>query len=93
MADALRVPRGEAFALFERFKLDPGMHSRGNKVVAEDYSPSFHLETARKDLRLMLEAAGDEPVPLLAALAARMDEAIGRGAGQSDMAVLAKRGV
>ena len=47
----------------------------------------------KKDLRLMLDAAAGEPVPLLSALAVRMDAVIAAGNGGLDMAVLARRGV
>jgi 3-hydroxyisobutyrate dehydrogenase len=93
MADALDVPRADAFGLFDRFKLEPGLHMRGQKIVDENYNATFTLETARKDIRLMLEAANGEPAPMLRALAARMDEVIAFGYGGFDLSVLAKRGV
>ena len=93
MADSLGVPRADAFGLFDRFKVEPGMIVRGTKIVEENYTATFTLETARKDLRLMLDAAADQPVPLLSALAERMDAVIAAGNGGLDMAVLAKRGV
>jgi 3-hydroxyisobutyrate dehydrogenase-like beta-hydroxyacid dehydrogenase len=69
------------------------MQMRGKKIAAGDYSASFTMETARKDLRLMLDAGDGKALPLLNALAARMDEAIARGAAELDMAALAKPGV
>jgi hypothetical protein len=41
----------------------------------------------------MIESAGKEPVPVLRAVAARMDELISKGLGDDDLAVLAKKGV
>ena len=93
MADALEVPRAQAFALFDRFRIEPGMLGRGQRIVRGDYEATFHLETARKDARLMLEAADGHPLYLLTALAKRMDEVIAQGMGDMDMAVLAKPGV
>jgi 3-hydroxyisobutyrate dehydrogenase-like beta-hydroxyacid dehydrogenase len=93
MADALDISRADALGVFDRFKIEGGIRNRGTKIVEQDYSPSFHLETARKDVRLMIESAGKEPVPVLRAVAARMDELIGKGLGNDDMAVLAKKGV
>ena len=93
MADALDVPRADAFSLFRRFRIEGGLNVRGAKIVEENYSASFRLETARKDARLMLEAAAGLPLPLLGALAARMDEMIAKGFGDLDMAVMAKPGV
>lgn len=93
MADALGIQRGDALGVFDRFKIEGGIRNRGTKIVEENYAPSFHLETARKDVRLMIESAGDEPVPVLRAVAGRMDELIAKGLGDEDMAVLAKKGV
>ena len=44
---------------------------------------------ARKDIRLMIEAAGGEPLTVLPAIAARMDEAIAAGHGKDDMGAIA----
>src|SRR5207245_721292 len=85
MADALGVPRADAFGVFSRLKVEGGMNIRGKKIVEENYNATFTLETARKDARLMLEAGGSEPVPLLRALAARMDDVIAKGLGDLDM--------
>ena len=93
MADALAISRADALGLFDRFRIEGGIRNRGTKIIEQDYTPSFHLETARKDVRLMIESAGNEPVPVLRALAARMDELIAKGLGDDDLAVLAKQGV
>jgi 3-hydroxyisobutyrate dehydrogenase-like beta-hydroxyacid dehydrogenase len=50
---------------------------------------SFALEIARKDVRLMLETAGEGAV-VLPAIAARMDEVIAAGNGDSDYALFAR---
>lgn len=92
LADALHVERAEAWSLFARFKPENIFPLRAQKILAEDYSASFELTMARKDARLMVESAGDEPVPVLRAIAARMDQLIADGYGASDMSVLAKRG-
>jgi len=63
---------------------------RAKKILAEDYSASFELEVARKDARLMLESAANQPMPVIAAIAARMDALIAEGLGAQDMAILAK---
>jgi 3-hydroxyisobutyrate dehydrogenase-like beta-hydroxyacid dehydrogenase len=91
MADALDVPRADALGLFDRFKIEPGLKARGAKILEEDYTASFTLETARKDVRLMLESSKGQPAPLLQAVAGRMDELLAKGLGDLDMAVLAKR--
>ncbi|ODT03786.1 MAG: hypothetical protein ABS52_07610 [Gemmatimonadetes bacterium SCN 70-22] len=92
MADALEVDRNEAWALFSRFKPEGTFTTRSKKILEEDYEALFELQVARKDARLMLESAGDEPMPVIAAIAARMDQLIAAGYAHADMAVMAKRG-
>ncbi|MEP7380917.1 MAG: NAD(P)-dependent oxidoreductase [Gemmatimonadota bacterium] len=92
LADALHVDRAEAWSLFSRFKPENILPIRARKILAEDYSASFELQVARKDARLMIESAGDEPVPVLSAIAERMDQLIAKGHGEADLSVLARRG-
>jgi 3-hydroxyisobutyrate dehydrogenase-like beta-hydroxyacid dehydrogenase len=54
-----------------------------------DLSATFELSMARKDIRLMIEAAGREPLTVLPAIAAKMDEAIAAGHGKDDMGAIA----
>ena len=44
---------------------------------------------ARKDIRLMIEAAGSEPLTVLPAIAQRMDQAIAKGHGREDLGAIA----
>jgi len=44
---------------------------------------------ARKDIRLMLEAADGQPLTVLPPIAARMDEAIAQGRGSEDLGAIA----
>jgi 3-hydroxyisobutyrate dehydrogenase and related beta-hydroxyacid dehydrogenases len=69
------------------------IRGRGTAMVAGDYSPGFELTMARKDVRLMLETAGDRPLAALRCIAARMDELIREGQGTEDMAVLGRDAV
>ena len=92
LADALAVERAEAWDLFSRFRTDGILNIRAARILDGNYVPSFTLEVARKDARLMLACAANEPVPVLQAIASRMDELIARGYGDQDMAVMAKRG-
>ena len=43
---------------------------------------------ARKDVRLMMETAGEIPTGALAGMAARMDALIAEGYGDEDLAVM-----
>ena len=89
MAKNLGVAGSEAIGLFSRFNTSLAIPMRGHKMAAGDFSASFELAMARKDLRLMLESAGQQPLIVLPALAARMDEMIAAGHGKDDFAAIA----
>lgn len=91
MADSLDVPRMDAQALFQRFQPTGVVTMRGPKMAAFDFTPSFALDVARKDVRLMLESLGAAPNAVLAGLAERMDAMIAAGRGADDVGVLAAR--
>ena len=61
---------------------------RGKKILAGDYSASFELTMARKDVRLMMEASSQKPLSALPGIASRMDQLIGEGHGQKDFGVI-----
>jgi 3-hydroxyisobutyrate dehydrogenase len=90
MARATGVPALDAAALFSKFKAGSVLPSRAQKIAAGDATVTFELAMARKDIGLMIEAAGGQPLVVLPAIAARMDQAIRDGHGREDMgAVLA----
>jgi 3-hydroxyisobutyrate dehydrogenase-like beta-hydroxyacid dehydrogenase len=66
------------------------VQGRGAKMAEGDYSPSFELAMARKDVRLMLEATGTQPMSALPSIAARMDTLLAEGHGALDFGVIAK---
>ena len=84
----LGVIAPEAHALFSKFSPAGVIAYRGLAMAKGDYRASFELTMARKDARLMIEAAGPEPLAVLPAVAARMDALIARGHGQDDVGVL-----
>jgi len=89
MANHLDVPASDAIGVFSRFNTSGAIPMRGQKMASADFSPTFELAMARKDVRLMLESAGDLPLVVLPALAARMDAVIAAGHGGHDMAAIA----
>lgn len=89
MARNLGVSPQEAISVFDRFNAGAAIVGRAKKVASGDLSASFELDMARKDMRLMLEAAGDVPLVSLPAIAKRMDEAIASGHGKDDMGAIA----
>jgi 3-hydroxyisobutyrate dehydrogenase-like beta-hydroxyacid dehydrogenase len=90
MVDAAGVPRAGALDMLARVNLAGTIAFRGGMMRDGAYEPNFTTEVARKDLRLMLETAGDAIVPMLRAMAARLDSTIAAGEGQSDFAVIGR---
>ena len=88
LADAAEVPRTGVLDMLGKVNLNGPVGGRGKMMVTGAFESNFTLDVARKDLRLMLETAGDLATPMLASLAARMDEAISTGLGDEDFAVI-----
>ena len=89
IAQASNVPGADAIKLLGLLDLNAMVSGRGGNMAKGDFTPSFELAMARKDVRLMLEACGDRPLAALPAIAARMDQLIAGGHGAKDPAVLA----
>ncbi len=66
---------------------------RGRNMAAGNYSASFELAMARKDVRLMMETAGLLPLSALPGIASRMDALIAEGHGSDDLSVLGKAAI
>jgi 3-hydroxyisobutyrate dehydrogenase len=93
LAKALGVAPDQAATLFDHFNPGTSIPARIKRMVDASFAdPSWELAMARKDARLMLEAAADAGVPLamLPAIAARMDAVIAEGHGEDDWTVIAK---
>ncbi len=84
---AVGIPPADAHALFSIFDPSMTLAVRGAKMARGDFTPSFEMTMARKDLRLMTEAAPD--LALLPAVAALLDRAIEAGHGQDDVGAIA----
>jgi 3-hydroxyisobutyrate dehydrogenase-like beta-hydroxyacid dehydrogenase len=89
MAKANDVPPADAVGVFDRFKAANVITYRGAKMAKGDFTAMFEMTMARKDVRLMLDAADGQPMTVLPAIAARMDEAIAKGHGSDDMGAIA----
>jgi len=89
MAKGLGIPPAEALQVFSKFQPGGLIKARGEKMARGDFSASFELTMARKDVRLMLEAAQGQPMTILPSIAQRMDEAIANGHGSEDMGAIA----
>jgi 3-hydroxyisobutyrate dehydrogenase len=89
MAKGLAIPPGDALSVFSKFQVAGVIKSRGEKMARGDFAATFELTMARKDVRLMLEAANGQPLTVLPAIAQRMDEAIAKGHGREDLGAIA----
>ncbi|WP_373063187.1 NAD(P)-dependent oxidoreductase [Gemmatimonas sp.] len=96
LSDVFSIAKGSDVAPNDALKLleffNPGniLQGRGRTMAAGKFDASFELVMARKDVRLMMETAGDLPLAVLPSLAARMDAVIAEGFGAADFAVIAK---
>lgn len=82
----------EVLSLFDVFKVGGSLSFIGKRVARAGSRPaSFELTMARKDVGLMLEAAGgDAALSVLPGVARAMDEAIAQGLGAQDFAIYAR---
>lgn len=89
IAQASQVPGEDAIKLLGLLDVNAIVAGRGGNMAKGNFTPTFELAMARKDVRLMLEACGDRPLAALPGVAARMDQLIAAGHGAKDPAVLA----
>jgi 3-hydroxyisobutyrate dehydrogenase len=89
MAKGLGIAPTDALAVFSKFQPGGLIKSRGEKMARGDFSATFELTMARKDMRLMLEAAAGQPMTVLPGIAKAMDDAIAKGHGHEDLGVIA----
>lgn len=79
----------DALKLLDFFNPTNVLTGRGRKMAAGDFTASFEMVMARKDVDLMIQAAGELPLAVLPGMRARMDALIGRGLGTQDAGVMA----
>ena len=90
VAREAEMPPADALKVVEFFNVAGIIGGRGKSMIAENFAPSFELEMARKDVRLMIETAGNRPLATLPGIAARMDALIASGHGAQDLAIIGK---
>jgi 3-hydroxyisobutyrate dehydrogenase-like beta-hydroxyacid dehydrogenase len=88
IAQASGVDPQSAVKLLGLLDLNAMVAGRGGNMAKANFAASFELTMARKDVRLMLETAGDRPMAALPAIAARMDQLIAQGHGALDASAL-----
>jgi 3-hydroxyisobutyrate dehydrogenase-like beta-hydroxyacid dehydrogenase len=89
MAQASGVAAEDAIKLLGLLDLNAMVAGRGMNMAKGNFAAAFELNMARKDVRLMLETAGDRPMAALPAVAVRMDQLIASGHGAKDACVMA----
>jgi 3-hydroxyisobutyrate dehydrogenase len=89
LAQASNVDGTDAIKLLGWLDLNAMVANRGGKMAKGDFTTSFELAMARKDLRLMLETTGSRPMAALPAVASRMDQLIAEGRSDEDFTVMA----
>jgi len=93
LAKALGIRKEDASSLFQFFNPGSTVSPRVERIVAENFAqPSWELAMARKDARLMLDAAGagGASLSVLPSIAALMDRFIGQGHAHDDWTIIAK---
>ena len=88
LAKASDVPGLDAIKLMELLDLNGMVAMRGANMARGDFTPSFELAMARKDVKLMLEMAAGRPLASLPGIAARMDQLLAAGHGADDVSVI-----
>jgi 3-hydroxyisobutyrate dehydrogenase len=92
LAKGLGISSSEAAELFAVFNPAVTLPARVERILAANFSePSWELQMARKDARLMIEAAqqGAAPLNVLPSIAELMDRFIARGHAHDDWTVIA----
>lgn len=96
LAKSMDVPAEDFLALFDDWNPGAMAPARLKRMLAADYdNPSWQLGMARKDARLMMEAAeaAGKTLATLPAIAAEMDRHIADGQGSKDWTVMGREHV
>lgn len=89
MARANGVDPVEAMSIFTKFQAGNIIGARGPKMARGETTPAmFTIEMARKDVRLMTDAAKDRGLVVLPAIAKRMDDLIASGGAELDITAI-----
>jgi 3-hydroxyisobutyrate dehydrogenase len=91
LAHACGISTEDAFSLFGQFNPGAQLPARAARIASGDFTASFEMSMARKDVRLMIEEAqlrGRE-LAVMPAVAALLDAAISRGDGAKDVSAAA----
>lgn len=96
LARSMDIPSSDLLNLFLEWNPGAVLPGRLKRLLAADYdNPTWELSMARKDARLMLEAAqkAGQSLATLPSIASEMDRWIAAGQGSKDWTVIAKDNV
>lgn len=81
----------QAYELFSFYSVEGQITGRGKRMAAGDFEPTWTLDMANKDARLMQAAVRGDALPVIDAVEKAMREAIARDLGGRDLGALAQR--
>jgi 3-hydroxyisobutyrate dehydrogenase len=87
-AKACGISAQRAFGLFEVFNPCGTLSRRGPRMAAGDYKAMFTLTMALKDVQLILKASGNDAMPVLRDIEAKMQRLIREGYENLDLSAL-----
>lgn len=93
LAKAMDIPEDDVTGLFDSWNPGAMVPARLKKMTSRTFDqPTWELDMARKDTRLMMEegAKGTLPLITISGIAATMDDYINRGHGSKDYTVIGK---
>ena len=93
LASALGIHHSDVSTLFSTWNPAGMLPARINKITSATFhQPTWELDMARKDARLMMEEAqlGNMPLMVIPAIAQQMDNFIANGHGHDDWTVIGK---
>lgn len=96
LGKGMNIPPDDLVQLFGAWNPGAMAPARLKRILAANFDhPSWELNMARKDVRLMVEEAarGDVQLAFLPAIADEMDRWVEKGNGQRDWTVIAKDGL
>jgi 3-hydroxyisobutyrate dehydrogenase len=70
--------------------VSPWQAAKLQRIVKGDFSSQFSLSLALKDVRLALDAAGNDPSTVLRSLAAEWQHFVDQGLGNEDVTVVTR---
>jgi 3-hydroxyisobutyrate dehydrogenase len=96
LAKSMSIPSSDLVALFDEWNPGAFVPARLKRILDADYdNPSWELNMARKDARLMMEEAdkGNARLATIPTIAAEMDRWIAQGQAHKDWTVITKDNV